>query len=160
MVEITLDGFSSSTLALAIAARYTGGRLICMCHDQKSVVQTRSRIEDFNLFEVVHFEVGDPREVIKKYKNIDFAVVDHRIDSCREVLLGVDMNPNGSVLVLSNLFHESCRGRASYADAKNNGRRFESVILPIGIGMEVTKIGNCIRSRSRKSKRTFVVHEE
>lgn len=105
MLDIASDGLSPSTLALAIAARHTGGRLVCVCRDrdQESLKQTQSQIQNFNLGDVVHFVVGDPCEVIKQYRNIDFAVVDHRIRDCEELLLEIDMNPNGSVVVLSNL---------------------------------------------------------
>lgn len=164
MLDITSDVSSPSTLALAIAAQHTGGRLICVCrddHQQQPPKQTQSQIQDFDLSDSVHFVVGDPREVVKQYKNIDFAVVDHRIRDCEELLLEMDMNPNGSVVVLSNLFR--CRGRparASYVRRRSGGN-IESAVLPIGHGMVVTRIGKvCRRGSSKRSKRTFLVYEE
>ncbi|ONK73153.1 uncharacterized protein A4U43_C04F27820 [Asparagus officinalis] len=90
MVDITSHGVSPSALALAIAARHTNGRLIC--------------VQGSGLQDAVDIQIGDPCDVIKQYKNVDIAAVDHRIENCDEVLFSLDMNPDGSIVVLSNLF--------------------------------------------------------
>ena len=169
MVDVTSDGSSSSALALAVAARCTGGRLVCVCRDIEALKQTKSQIEEFELGDVVSFRVGvDACEAVKQYKNIDFAVVDHRIKDCDELLFAMDMDPNWSVVVVSNL----CSGRGRVVGAassvharKCRGGGIESATLPVGGGMEVTRIGKSISSRSRvskrsTSKRTFLICEE
>ena len=152
MVDVPSDGSPPSTLALATAARCTSGRLICVCRDSEALSQTKSQIQELELGDVVSFRVGaDVCEVVKQYKNIDFTVVDHRIKDCDELLFAMDMNPKGSVVVLSNLFSGRRRVGASYVHARKCRGGIESAILPVGDGMQVTKIGknsgSCTRGK-------------
>ncbi|ONK73151.1 uncharacterized protein A4U43_C04F27800 [Asparagus officinalis] len=170
MIDVTSDGVSPSTLALAIAARHTNGRLICVCPDRPSLAQAKSQLQGFGLQDAVDFQIGDPCCVIKQYKNVDFAAVDHRIDNCDEVLFSLDMNPDGSIVVLSNLFRGGSSsskrrvGAPNYVHMKKGsyrGRGIESAVLPVGGGMEVNRFGRaCRSSRQKRSKRTFLVYEE
>ncbi|KAJ6805657.1 uncharacterized protein M6B38_180235 [Iris pallida] len=173
LVDVAPAGVSSSTLALAIAARQTGGRLVCVrCGgegDEEGLEEARDAVDRFGLGDVVEFRAGaDPCELIEALRDVDFAVVDQRVEGCAELFLRMDMNPGGSVVLVSNLFRGGRKRRASYAQTallSGKGRDVESAVLPIGNGIEVTRIGKCRRRRSPERvvssrKRTFVVHEE
>ncbi|KAL5995484.1 hypothetical protein ACLOJK_025546 [Asimina triloba] len=141
MVEIPSKGISPLTIALAVAAKYTGGRLICILHKQEALGETRpqSAIHDHEIEDVIEFVVGDPCEVMKQYKKMDFVMVDGRVEDCLKLLRSIDLNPCGSVVVVSNLFHT--KTRPSYAQVVRGRAGIESVTLPVGEGMEVTKVG-------------------
>ena len=107
MVKITSEQeFSPSALALAIDVTYTRGHLICMCGDQTAAMQMTFQLEGFGLGDVVDFIIGELFEATKEFKDGDFAVVDTRIDDYEQVMFDMDMNPNGSMIVLINLFHQ------------------------------------------------------
>ncbi|XP_058097617.1 uncharacterized protein LOC131242769 isoform X2 [Magnolia sinica] len=154
MVEIASRGISPMTIALAVAAKHTGGQLICILHKQEVLHETTTQIAVCDLEDVVEIVVGDPCEVIKHYKNIDFAIIDCRMDEYLKLFKTIDMNPSGSVVVVNNLFHRKIK--PSYAQVVKGRVGIESVTLPIGEGMEVTKIGWSCKHENRASKRSHV----
>ncbi|XP_077231603.1 uncharacterized protein LOC143864710 [Tasmannia lanceolata] len=151
MVEITFCGISPLTIALAVAAKQTGGRVICILHKNEELSEAKTRIADFDIKDSVEFVIGDPCEVIKQYKCIDFAIIDCRIHDHLKVYKIIDMNPSGSVVVVDNFFHRKIG--ASYGQVVKGIGGVESVILPIGEGMEVTRVGWGKRDGSKRSKR-------
>jgi len=166
MVDIASGGLSASTLALAVAATHVGGgRLVCVRHEREAIEEIKAQVEALDLERVTELRVGDPFEVMKQYKNIDFAVVDHRIRECLELLFAMEMNPSGSVVVVSNLFHgrRSVRSCTAFGQMMRSAGN-KSAVLPIGDGMEITRFtGNVNGGRRgvRKScKRTFMVYDE
>ncbi|KAG1328213.1 hypothetical protein COCNU_01G021470 [Cocos nucifera] len=163
-VDVESGGFSPCTLALAAAARHTGGCLVCVRHEQEEVDDSRSQIERFDLGDAVEFELGKPSEVISQFKNIDFGLIDHMVEDCMEIFLAMDMNLGGSVVVVSNLFHGRRRVGASYGQLVRGREGTKSVLLPIGEGMEVTRIRKDGMEKDwqacRKPKRTFLVYEQ
>lgn len=167
LLDIASGGMSAPTLALAIAARHAGGRLVCIRREREALEEIKEQLEALDLGDVCELKCGEPRDVVEQYENVDFAVVDHRMRECMEVLFAMNINPKGSVVVVSNLFHGSrVIGSTAFGQmmrGKGSGNKTE--VLPIGDGMEITRImaNNSWRRRRsvRKScKRTFMVYEE
>ncbi|KAL5982854.1 hypothetical protein ACLOJK_016932 [Asimina triloba] len=154
MVEISSKGISPLTVALAVAAKYTCGRLICILDKQEALQDTKHQMAIRELEDAIDFVVGDPCEVIRRYKNINFVIIDSRVDDCLKLLKTIDVNPSGSVVVVNNLFHT--KTRPSYAQVVRGKFGIESVTLPIGEGMEVTKVGWRCKHEGRASKRSNV----
>ena len=70
MMEITSDGITPLTIALAVAAKQTGGQLICIGHED-DIEKSKALVMGNSHENVIRFEYGNPCEVIKQYKNIE-----------------------------------------------------------------------------------------
>ncbi|WOL03622.1 hypothetical protein Cni_G12342 [Canna indica] len=175
MVDVESGGaVSPFILALAAAARQSGGRLVCARHEEADAAELRRQIETSGLADVVECEAAKtPLETIEQLKCVDFAVIDHALEDCRELAAAVDANPCGSVVVVSNLFKGRRDGgggaSSSYGQVlKREGGVVRSAVLPFGGGMEVTKIGRRVNGKccgshagaGRRFRRTFVVYYE
>lgn len=78
MVEVASE-VSSLTVALAAAARQTGGKVVCIIPESK-LNESKQVIEDSGLEDMVEFETGNPVEVLPNYENVDFSVFDCKMD--------------------------------------------------------------------------------
>ncbi|XP_078174603.1 uncharacterized protein LOC144568204 [Carex rostrata] len=138
IVEVSPEA-SHSTIALAAAARQTGGRLICILPQEESLAPSKEVLEESGLDDMVEFQVGDPTELLPKYENIDFSLVDCNNESYEDVLKMIDINLKKSVVVANNL-KEGREGLSmDVPGAKEGTVRSEKHM--IGNGMEVTMIG-------------------
>ncbi|XP_073004029.1 uncharacterized protein [Typha latifolia] len=168
LLNVECGGFSPLTLALAVAARHGGGRLVCIRADQQDAQDIEKHTERFDLGDVSEIEMGEPREVVKRYEDVEFAVVDRNVEGCVDALSGIKVKPSGGVVVVSNIALEE-RGEEEegtlYARVvKSRGGDIESVVLPICGGLEVAKMGRFRGGRGRRhpprrSGKTFLVYE-
>lgn len=154
MVEVTSE-VSSSTVALAAAARQTGGKVVCIVPELK-VNESMQAIEDSGLEDRVEFKTGDPVDVLPRYEKIDFSVVDCKMDDNRKLLDTLDVNPRSSVVVANNLV-EGKKGVEGHLKAVEKKANVRSIKHNIGNGMEITMIGKssdgCKRNRHPRSER-------
>ncbi|KAF6146090.1 hypothetical protein GIB67_033449 [Kingdonia uniflora] len=141
IVEVSTE-VSPSTIALAAAARQTGGRLVCILPEPETLAQSRQVIKDSGLKDMVEFKVGDPFELLSHYENIDFSLIDCKTDDYTRLLKLLDVNPRRSVVVANNLVGES-KGLGGSVRGVKGKTLVRSLKHPIGEGMEVTMIGNC-----------------
>ncbi|XP_041004339.1 uncharacterized protein LOC121249670 [Juglans microcarpa x Juglans regia] len=160
MVEITSNGISPLTLALAVAAKQTGGRLVCIIHDDHDIEKSKARLTENDLEDTIDFVYGNPCEVINRYKSIDFAVIDCKLEDHIKLFKTINLNPSGSIVAVSNLQHRR-DGRISFAEVlKGRNIGVKSVTLPIGEGVELTRIGSTgKRETGRSYKRFHVIFE-
>ncbi|KAL6315806.1 hypothetical protein AAG906_008192 [Vitis piasezkii] len=115
MVQITSDqGITPLTIALAVAAKHTKARFICILHQLQDIEDCKAQLSCYNLKDVAEFVHGNPCEII-------------------------DMNPRGSIVVVSNL--ERRRNGASFGEVIKGRKGVECVTRSIGEGMELTRIG-------------------
>ncbi|KAJ3700977.1 hypothetical protein LUZ61_004682 [Rhynchospora tenuis] len=138
IVEVSPEA-SHSTIALAAAARQTGGRLVCILPQEESLAPSKEVMEESGLDDVVDFQVGDPAELLPKYENIDFSLVDCNSESYEDVLKIIDVNPKKSVVVANNL-KEGREGLSMEVPGGKDGM-VRSEKHMIGNRMEVTMIG-------------------
>ncbi|XP_059634369.1 uncharacterized protein LOC132276780 [Cornus florida] len=138
IVEVTSE-VSPSTIALAAAARQTGGKLVCIL-PEPTVDKSQKVIEDLGLNDVVEFITGDPVELLPNYENIDFSLVDCKTDNYPRLLKLLDVNPRRSVVVANNLM-KGRKGLGGHLEGMENKVEVRSMKHPIGEGMEVTMIG-------------------
>ncbi|QCE02567.1 S-adenosyl-L-methionine-dependent methyltransferase [Vigna unguiculata] len=99
IVEVT-SCVSLYTIALAVAARQSGGRLVCiipksLLHESKQV------IINSGLEQQVEFRTEDPSKLLSLYDNIDFFVVDCRDENYTRLLKLVDVSMKRSVIVVA-----------------------------------------------------------
>ncbi|KAH7519482.1 hypothetical protein FEM48_Zijuj08G0041000 [Ziziphus jujuba var. spinosa] len=151
IVEVTTSA-SPSTIALAAAARQTGGRLVCIL-PEPVLDESKRVIKDAGLKDLVEFKTGEPSELLSDYENIDFSLVDCKNDDYTRLLNMLDVNPRRSVVVANNLVGER-KGWEGNVRRKNNKEKVavRSLKNPIGKGMEVTVIG---RKRNENEKRDW-----
>lgn len=148
IVEVTTS-VSPSTIALAAAARHTGGRLVCIL-PEPVLAESKRVIKDSGLRDLVEFKTGEPSELLPSYENIDFSLVDCKNDDYSRLLNMLDVNPKRSMVVASNLVGER-KGLEGHVGGMNSkaasGRvAVRSMKNPIGKGMEVTVIGKSSRN--------------
>uniref|UniRef100_A0A0D9X3Q1 Uncharacterized protein n=1 Tax=Leersia perrieri TaxID=77586 RepID=A0A0D9X3Q1_9ORYZ len=178
------DGDASTAVAFAIAAARTGGPLAIVRDDPRSLDAVRGHLRRLGLESSsaeFHLLIGRPLEsVLRRLRRVDFAVVDAKLDRCGEVMRAIDVDPNGAIVVVTNVFVEQqedqtttssghggesrVRVRCSYGQVVGKKGKSKSMVLPIGRhGMEVTKIGGAHMQRHKKlvstPKRTFLVCE-
>lgn len=152
IVEVSPEP-SHSTVALAAAARQTGGRLICILPEEAASTSAKEVIEESGLEDRVEYKVGDPYQLLPEYENIDFSLVDCKADSYTDLLKLLDVNPQWSVVVANRLegAKEGLRGDVRGLSLRK-GHVVRSVKRPIGEGMEVTVIGKIDESNTGSSK--------
>ncbi|KAK4594018.1 hypothetical protein RGQ29_017913 [Quercus rubra] len=138
IVEVA-SGVSPSTIALAAAARETGGRLVCIL-PEPVLCESKRVIKDLGLKDLVEFRTGDPSELLHNYENIDFSLVDCKNDGYTRFLKLLAVNPRRSVVVANNLVGEK-KGLEGHLRGMKEKVVVRSLKHPIGKGMEVTMIG-------------------
>ncbi|WOL02202.1 hypothetical protein Cni_G10921 [Canna indica] len=153
IVEVSPEP-SQSTIALAAAARQTGGRLVCILPEQASTPvasSTKEAMEESGLNDMVEFKVGDPHQLLPEYENIDFSLVNCKSDSYRDILKLLDVNPRRAMVVANHLGggREGLRGDVR---GVKKGAQVRSLKRAIGEGMEVTMIGRMDEGTERKRR--------
>ncbi|KAJ8759555.1 hypothetical protein K2173_007179 [Erythroxylum novogranatense] len=161
IMEITSEGLTALTMALAVAAKHTGGHLLCIVlhnHDQDSHQRQHSNFIPTELEDVIELVYGYPYEVMIQCKNIDFLVVDGKLEDQLNLFQMIDLNPKGSVIVRHNLAYSEKRSGLSQV-WKGSYNTVDSVTLPMGEGMELTKVGSMKKLQNRRYKRFHVTYE-
>ena len=70
---------------------------------------------------------GNPCEVITQFKNIDFSVIDCKFKDYLRLFEIIDLNPRGSIVVLTNLVRK--RNGAGFGEVLREKRGIECVTL-------------------------------
>jgi hypothetical protein len=118
---------AATSLALAAAARSTGGRYACV-------------LPDAGALQPPALVVGDAEAAMEQLEGVDLLVVDARRRDAATVLRAARPGPRGMVVVR----HGDGRRRGATALAASMGagtRVVRSVYLPIGKGVEVLHVG-------------------
>ena len=144
---------SPSTIALAVAARQTGGRLICILSKSEALLDAMVAMKELGLSRVVEFIIGDAEDILPQYSDVDFALIDCRRDQYVELFEILRFNPNRAVVVADNLYDR--KATAAYSKIIKNRPGARSITLPIGKGIEVTRLSRAEEenksSRGRRS---------
>ncbi|KAK7285787.1 hypothetical protein RJT34_20568 [Clitoria ternatea] len=138
IVEVTSCA-SPSTIALAAAARQTGGKLVCIL-PEPVLNESKQVISNSGLKDLVEFRTEDPSNVLPYYENVDFSLVDCKDENYARLLNLLDVNPTRSVVVANNFDSDAkglIRGCVRRKDEKG---AVGSLEYPIGKGMEVTML--------------------
>lgn len=133
--------FGYSGIWLAEAARATGGRLITMeLHDYKSAY-ARDRATKAGLADHIDFKVGDAVQMISELTvGLDFVLVDLWKDlyvPCLEAFYP-KLNP-GAIIIADNMIRPGNDDVQAYGRAVRAKAGITSVLLPVGMGIEVSR---------------------
>ncbi|GMI88689.1 hypothetical protein like AT2G45360 [Hibiscus trionum] len=162
ILEITTQGITPLTIALAVAAKHTGGQLICILpsdhRHSSSITKTKLHTADLQRFIKVVYAGSTPCEDMKQItqlqlKKVDFAVIDSRFDDdyLKAVFrkLDGDVIKSGSTLIVDDVDGVG-RGWVWMLGQVLRKRRLESATLPIGQGTEMTRVlGYSFKRRNR-----------
>ncbi|KAL6316789.1 hypothetical protein AAG906_021089 [Vitis piasezkii] len=159
MVQIlSNEGVNPLTIALAVAAKHTGGRFICVLDQQQDMEDCKAQLSCYDLEDKVEFVHGNPCEIVMQFKSIDFAVIDCKFEDHLKLFKTIDVNPRGSIVLVSNLVRR--RNGVSFGEVVRRKKGVEYVTLHIGQGMELTRIGfTCKGHETRRYKRFHVTFE-
>ncbi|HEY7392478.1 MAG TPA: DUF1442 domain-containing protein [Bryobacteraceae bacterium] len=124
-----------STIALAEAARVTGGRLTSIEIEPIRQAEARATLARLKLDSYVDFLTGDAASFLTEIGPVDLALIDCDKDDYVPFLDMLQMNPGG-IVVADNILSHSMTSYVNHVRSRNG---VESVTLPIGQGLEVTR---------------------
>ncbi len=127
-----------STIALAAAARETGGRLVSLEVEPTRQALAVSHLATLDLGGWVEFVLADAGEVLGRYDALDFVLIDCEKDDYERFLAQLRLAP-GAVVVADNVVSH---GLKSYVSTVRAYAGVESMTLPIGKGLEITRFEN------------------
>jgi predicted O-methyltransferase YrrM len=124
-----------STIALAAAARHTGGRLVSIEVEPVRQGLARQRMAQLGLADHVDFVLADASRVLGQYDALEFMLIDcEKADY--ERFLGLLRLAAGAIVVADNILSH---GLGQYVKAVRSYPGVESVTLGIGKGLEVSR---------------------
>ena len=124
-----------STIALAAAARDTGGRLISIEIEPRRQRESRERLQSLDLAGHVELVLADAAAVLDRHQDLDFVLIDCEKDDYVRFLRMLRLAP-GAVVVADNILSH---GLSDYVRAVRGYPGVESITLPVGKGLEVSR---------------------
>lgn len=125
-----------STIALAAAARRTGGRLVSIEIEPERQAEAKATIARLGLDGSVHFVTGDAGAVLPGLPPAGFALLDCEKDDYVRFFDLLRLDP-GAVVVADNILSHSLTDYVAHVRARPGVR---SMTLPIGKGLEVSRL--------------------
>jgi predicted O-methyltransferase YrrM len=133
-----------STIALAAAARATGGRLVSIEVEPSRQALARQRVAGLGLGDRVDFVLADAAHVLGQYDELDFVLIDCEKEDYERFLSFLRLAP-GALVVADNILSHNL---GQYVSAVRGYPGVESVTLAIGKGLEVSRFVNGSAGRS------------
>lgn len=124
-----------STIALAAAARHTGGRLISIEIEHRRQDQARQTLSALSLSDGVAFVHADAATVLNRYEGLEFVLIDCEKEDYVRFVGMLKLAP-GALVVADNILSH---GLWDYVKHVRSFTGVESVTLPIGKGLEVSR---------------------
>ena len=134
-----------STIALAAAARATGGRLVSIEVEPSRQELSRQRVAGLGLSGQVDFVLADAGHVLAQYDELEFVLIDCEKEDYERFLSLLRLAP-GAIVVADNILSHNLD---KYVSAVRAYPGVESLTLAIGKGLEVSRFVN--GSAGRKS---------
>ena len=124
-----------STIALAVAGRVTGGRVTSIEIEPTRQAEARVTLAQLELAPYVDFVAGDAAFYLPGAAEVDLAFIDCDKEDYIRFLDMLHIKP-GTVVVADNILSHSMTYYVNHVRSRNG---VESVTLPIGQGLEVTR---------------------
>ena len=126
-----------STIALAAAARQTNGRLVSIEIEPARQAASKRTLADLGLADRVDYVLADAGEVLDRYADLQFVLIDCEKHDYVRFFDRLRLAP-GAVVVADNILSHHIQDYVRHVRAVPG---VESVTLPIGKGLEVSRIG-------------------
>jgi len=136
--------YGYSTVWLAEAAKKTGGKVITLEIDPKKSAYAKEQLQEAGIGDFVDFRVGDALDLIDASDDtFDFVLIDIWKEFYVPCFHKVIPKLNGEAFVVADniIFppqHE--KEAAAYRESVQKSNLFDSILLPIGSGLEVSKL--------------------
>lgn len=124
-----------STIVLAVAARDAGGRLTSIEIEPTRQLESRELLRSLALDDFVEYIRGDAGAVLPQIGEVDLALIDCEKEDYIRFFDMLGVSPGGFV-VADNIISHSL---TSYVKHVRQRLHVESVTLPIGKGLELTR---------------------
>ena len=125
-----------STIALASAAQQTQGKLISLEIEPTRQAESKSTIAKLHLDPFVDFRLGDAAAVLPTLTALEFVLIDCEKEDYIRFFDMLQMQP-GCVIVADNILSHHL---TKYMTHVRSLPGVESITLPIGQGLEITRI--------------------
>lgn len=135
----------AASVGLAVAARNTGARHVCIVPDEGSRLQYTKALAEMGVSPPPEIVLGEAQTVIKSLDGLDFLVVDCRLRDFARVLKVAKVSTRGAVLACKNAWQRSNVSWFKWNMVLERGTRVvRSVFLPVGKGLDIAYIGSRI----------------
>ncbi|HZC43504.1 MAG TPA: DUF1442 domain-containing protein [Acidobacteriaceae bacterium] len=125
-----------STIALAASARQTQGKLISLEIEPVRQEESKGTIARLGLSDFVDFRLGDAAQTLPQLDDVEFALIDCEKQDYIRFFDMLHLRP-GAVVVADNILSHQL---TDYVAHVRSQRRAASVTLPIGQGLELTRV--------------------
>ncbi|XP_030524854.1 uncharacterized protein LOC115737041 [Rhodamnia argentea] len=149
-------GVVATSVGLAVAARHTRGRHVCVVPDEASRSEYLEAIGAAGgaAAEVI---VGRPESAIEELEGIDFMVVDCPRSDYSKVLRKAKLSSRWAVLVCKNAAISGAGAPSRWRSMMEGGSRqvVRSVFLPVGKGLDIAHVAS---TSGAKGRRRWIKH--
>jgi predicted O-methyltransferase YrrM len=125
-----------STIALAAAARRTGGRLVSLEIEPARQAESKRTLGDLGLDGYVDYVLADAGSVLDRYDGLEFVLIDCEKEDYVRFFDQLRLAP-GAIVVADNILSH---GLWDYVRHVRSVPGIESLTLPIGKGLEVSRL--------------------
>ena len=125
-----------STIALAAAARATGGKLVSIEIEPVRQTEAKQTIPALGLTEYVDFILGDAASALTTLGEMSFVLIDCEKEDYIRFFDMLTLGP-GSVVVADNILSHDLSDYVAHVRCRTG---VECMMLPIGKGLEITRI--------------------
>ncbi|XP_020240395.1 uncharacterized protein LOC109819176 [Cajanus cajan] len=140
-------GAIAASVGLAVAARNTGARHVCIVPDERSRLQYTKALAEAGVSAPAEVVAGEAEAAVARLSGLDFLVVDCRRREFARVLRVAKVSPRGAVLACKNAWHRNSCGGFRWSVVLQRGVRVvRSVFLPVGKGLDIAYIGSGSRT--------------
>ncbi|TKY63729.1 hypothetical protein E2542_SST13611 [Spatholobus suberectus] len=123
----------AASVGLAVAARNTGARHVCIVPDERSRVQYTKALAEMGVSPPPEVVAGEAESAVARLEGLDFLVVDCKLREFARVLRVAKVSPRGAVLACKNAWQRTFRGGFRWSAVLQRGMRVvRSVFLPVG----------------------------
>jgi len=125
-----------STIALAVAARETDGRLTSIEIESSRQAESRETLKGLSLDRLVHYVCDDAGNVLPTLGELDFALIDCEKEDYIRFFDLLKIAPGG-IAVADNILSHALSDYVAHVRSRTG---IESVTLSVGKGLEVTRL--------------------
>lgn len=150
----------ATSIGLAVAARSTGGRHVCVVPDERSRVEYVSAMRSASSSAALpETAVGETEAAMAGLAGVDFLVVDCKRRDFARVLRLAKVCHMGAVFACKNAWQRNVSGFRWQWALERGTRVVRSVFLPIGKGLDIAHIGsNSGTLGSKKGPSRWIKH--
>ena len=130
-----------STIWLAAAARYLGGRVLSLDHDPLKVEAWRRNIAEAGLEEWAELVAGDARETLPQIEDVfDLVFIDAEKEDYEELFRLARGKVEPAALFVADNVLSHPETLAAYSAARQADATLESVTVPLDRGLELSVV--------------------